>query len=304
MEYRLQQWVPAMSDTGVELVGAQRAHRLFRGSAELSKLGRGGAVALEISAAALAYLSLSQGGFMHVSEPLVALLLLAVAALLRFWADACRGFALRCRRASANAYAIQADVDVRTGSDLEADKPRAATWVAQKLFGDATLEDYYDAKCSPGRDRLREIYAHSAHFTWQLLRRASVAATVLSGFGVALTLVGLYTIGAVASPGEEALSWLDVICGLVMGAVLLRVIVAAVRFGAGARSTRRIYNRLVDSVSDPAIRVVDLTIEYDLARASGPSVPTWAYRLAGPELVSSWANARQSLLVAPEETTS
>ena len=287
------------------LANAENAHRLFRGAAEAAKLMRATALCLELAAAGLSSAALlGAGSGLEVAQPLVAFLLVIVAASLRFAGSQGQAFASRCRRASAAAYATGTDIGGKTLVDLEADAPFLSEGLSRRL-PDQRLGEYYAARAATTAGRLQEIYAHSALFTWRLLRASGWVSSLLAAVLLLGAIVIFYLIGALAQPTEVALTALDVLCGLVLARLWVATLEGAVRYLTAAAEIRRVWDRLMEAGSEATDRVRDLTIEYDVLRAAQPPVPTLAYRLWRGSASAAWqASWSERASPAPEGSPS
>ncbi|MDH5491308.1 MAG: hypothetical protein OEY14_05090 [Myxococcales bacterium] len=273
----------------VSLANAENAHRLFRGAAEAAKLMRATALCLDLAAAGLSSAALLGAGSdrLEVAQPLVALLLVVIAASLRLAGSQGQAFASRCRRVSAAAYAAGIDFGGKTLVDLEADAPFLSERLSRRL-PDQRLDEYYAARAATTEERLQEIYAHSALFTWRLLRASGWVSSLLAAVLLLGAIVIFYMIGALAQATEVALTALDVLCGLVLARLWVGTLEGAVRYLTAAAEVRRVWDRLMEAGSEATDRVRDLTIEYDILRASQPPVPTLAYRLWRGRATAAW----------------
>lgn len=268
---------------------AQVAHALFRGGAEAAKLMRACALGLELAAAGLSSAALLGvgGSALEIAQPLVALLFVVLAGGLRLSATQAQAFASRCRRVSASAYATGVDIDGKVLVDLQADAPFLSSTMSARL-PDKTLEEYYAAEATSPEGRLREIYAHSALFTWRLLRASGWTAGLVATLILLGAIVVFYLIGALAQPTEATLTALDVLCGLVLARLWVGTLEGTVRYLRAAAEIRRLWDRLMDAGEGAPEQVRDLTIEYDVLRASQPPVPTLAYRLWRGSATAAW----------------
>lgn len=271
----------------------QSVHQLFRGSAEVTKIIRQFALCLELVAAMIAASStMNDGALWGGWASLVILILMSASTVLRIWSRSTQGFSERCRRVSARAFALGEKVGAAVFSSLVSDAPLFAESTASKLPA-SSLIDYYEPTKPEGQARLREIWAHSAFYSWRLQRRTGWA---LIGVGVLVAIVGAAVIyGLAVQPREASISGriLDVVCSLVFVVLAAKALDSGAAGIAAGREARAVADGLLET-SDPG-RLDELVAEYDIERASGPSVPTLIYRLSRDELQRQWHERRKAL---------
>ena len=300
MGHRVQRGVPTMTgtqqETGDELLRGELVHSLFRGSGELSKLHRFVATIFEVAAALGAFGALVAGTGWSAARywPLIAATLILASKGLRIRARRIRSFSDRCRQRSIEAFASGNDVEARLCADLKADAPTGASWMAARLPG-KSMTEYYEPSFPPGVDRYREAYAHSSHFTWQLLDKAALVHWVVAIVLLATTIGSLYLLGTWHAPHEARLSLLDFVATFVLAALFTRAFDAALAGTRASREIRRLHDELMEAPRDAAA-ITRFAHEHDLTRESQPHVPSWAYRLLRGRVAKTWAIAREALL--------
>lgn len=147
-----------------------RVHRLFRGASEVAKTFRNLALTSDLVAAAIALISIIlKPKDSAVWLPFTILLLSILGSALRAYSSTANGFAQRCRRISLRAYCVGKDVDHQTLTLLEDDTP-AFVEMSVKRLPAKSIDEYYEPTTLPGQMRRTELYAHSAYYTWHLLR--------------------------------------------------------------------------------------------------------------------------------------
>ena len=282
------------SDHGDDrLPRAELVHRLFRGSAELMKCYRAAGTLLEVLAAGGACAALvGDGDWLATSFwPLIAASLMLTALVFRMRADSTRAFSERCRRSSLEGFAHGRDVEPKTCSDLDADAPTGAAWIATKLPASSQAE-YYEPSRPVGVERYREIHAHSSHFTWRLLRAASAVHWLIAIGLLAVTIGTLYALGVWQAPHEAKLSLLHFVATFVLTTLFGRAVHSAIASGRASTEIRRLHDQLI--LAD-ASEIERLAHDHDIARASQPHVPLWAYLLLRKRAADTWSIARQQL---------
>lgn len=269
------------------------AHRLFRGASELTKIVRHFAFWLEFCAALVAALGALEVKPLGPWTPLVLVMLMAGSTALRIWSRRTQSYSERCRRLSARAYAAGDDsIGVVLLSELRADAPVGAERFGLRLPA-ATLDEYYEATKDPGLPRLREVYAHSAFYSWRLLRRTGVCLVILA---VAVFCVGAAAIyGLAVEPPESTAAEriLDFVCSFVLVGLSCRALDAGVEACSAASESRAVAQGLIEQ-ADPG-QVSELCVRYDMERSSGPPVPTIIYKRSRGALQEEWHERRKAL---------
>ena len=282
-----------MTTTPAGTSRTEQLHRLFRGTAELTKRLRQIALLLEIVAAGVAAWGTLAGSTLWGGwASLVMLLLLVGGTALRIWSRSTHAYAERCRRVSARAWALGQTIGASVHSSILSDTPVFAERLAGKLPA-GSMTDYYEPTRDVGRDRLRELYAHSSFYSWRLLRRGG---WIFMGVGVAIAIVGAVIVFGLALPSttvSAADRILDVVCSLVFAVLLARSLDAAIAAFISAQATRAISRVLIEAPDQE--RVEELIGHYDMERMSGPMIPTFVYRLSRDRLQAEWHERRKAL---------
>jgi hypothetical protein len=267
-------------------------HSLHRGAAELTKVLRRIALAMDISAGVLAAWGATTGR--SPWQPLAALFLLLVGAVLRFYGRSTYGFSEKCRRLSVRSYSLGKTINAATFSSLTADEPPLARKLAARLSR-ASMDEYYEPTRGVGRNRLREIYAYSSFFSWRLLRAEErLLALVLLGFlGCGALIVFYVAVERIEVSTTTAI--LEVICSLVFGVLALKTLDRAMTCHIVARESRQVTDELVGVHGVTEERLADLLSLYDSALASGLPPSTVLYKILGRRLDAEWRQRRQAL---------
>jgi hypothetical protein len=279
---------PRRSENGVEHV-----HRLFRGSSEFVKRLLQLALVTEVIAAVVATCraldpDLPWPGW--ASLALAGVVLLGVAS--RMWAKQARAFGERCRRVASSAYAYGLTVPAVTRTSLAAQSPSLSLWLSERLPAQ-TLEDYFECTLAPGLPREREIYAHSAFYSWRLLDAAWRWYLALS---VVFFLVGggvIYSIAVSRPDPTLAGRLLDVICSVVFVVFMARAADAALEAFTSSGECKDVADQL--ALGSSLERQRDLVIEYNIERTCGPTIPTWIYMRMRDALQAEWMQRRAEL---------
>lgn len=272
---------------------AERVHRIFRGSTELVKWLRQVALFTEVIAALIAgwrifVPDLSWSGWASFC---LALILLSGVAL-RIWAKSISSFAERCRRVAIRAYALGVDISTAVSISLIGDAPVLSERLSSKL-PTQSLDDYYEGAAPEGVQRTRELYAHSAFYSWRLLRacwRSYLVGTLL------FAAIGFFIIYLLAADTHDPTvrgRILDLVCSVVFVFLTAKAAVVTVDAKQSADECRRVFEGLVSQSAADSPN--DLAIDYDIERASGIKIPTFLYKISRDSLQKEWHDIRSGL---------
>jgi hypothetical protein len=152
---------------------------------------------------------------------------LLLASGLRIYARIQSAYSEKCRRIAARSAGEGRDVTATTCSNLDSDKPSLTDWLARRLPA-RDLKTYFESTKPSGESGYREVVAHSAFYTWRILRRAAglYALATIALFAFAITVIFYMA----AEPLDRSLTEkvLDVVCSLIV------VLLAAKAFDASA----------------------------------------------------------------------
>lgn len=273
---------------------AEQVHVLFRGTAEAVKWIRSVALFLDLGAAGLGLIGILAGAnYKSVWFPAFVLLLAVLGVVLRQYAGQMRSFAQRCRRISLRALATGEDIDHLTLSDADVEAPHSARFLSSKLPA-SNMEQYYEPTKPVGEERLRELYAHSAFYTWWLLDIYAKVLVVVSGATLLLSFSVIYHL---ASDATAALTTrqavLDALCTVILVVIGVRAGDNAWAAFASAKAAKKIEVALL---AKPHLRVlIELIDGYDIERAGGPDPPTLIYCLRRNAIQKKWHARRAAL---------
>jgi len=271
---------------------AENVHKKFRGASEVAKAARIGALVIDLAAASLACLGIF-GVYKSPWMPLALLFGAVLAVGCRSFASSVRSFAQRCRRASLRAFCFDDDVDIVTESNTTVDAPFASSWFATRVPA-VNMEEYYEPVCPPGENRLRELYAHSAFYTWQMLRTHSKVVGVLAICVFVLSFCVIY--GLATDPPEPSTrnAVLEALCTIILVLLCVQAVERASEAASSAREARQIEESpLRKPMGKELLEIADA---YDIERAAGPDVPTTLYRIYRNGLQQQWHNRRKALV--------
>lgn len=271
---------------------AERVHTRFRGASELSKLARLLALVVDCIAATLACLGIF-GALKSPWVPLLIFILAVVSVAIRSFSATVRSFAHRCRRSSLRAFCSDADVDRITESNTAVDAPIGADWFAKRTPAQ-NLTEYYEPVCPPGEQRLRELYAHSAFYTWRLLRIYSRVASVWGVLVFALSFFVIYGLATNPPAPDTRDSVLEALCTVILVLLCIRAIETAVAANSSSNEARQIEEGLLKKPSGQAL--AEIADAYDIERAAGPDVPTSLYRAMRNGLQRQWHERRLAIV--------
>lgn len=284
------------------LQNAENIHLLFRGSSEVAKWLRFLAMLIEIAVATFA----ATNSLIEIFSPLpwapaASTFALILALVLRMRARSITAFAEKCRRSAVSAYASGADASAAAWTTAEADAP----WLTRKWAGKlptSTLDEYYECTRPPGASRFREIYAHSSFYSWRLLRATAKLHFAIALFLGGITCAVIYGLAAHPTAGPFSARLLDLVCSFVLLVLFCKAFEAS--FGAWSSSIacKELAECFMKDEGDDALR--RYTIDYDIERASGPSIPTRLYRCKRDQLQRLWHSRREDLYRINAQTSS
>ncbi|XZE55879.1 hypothetical protein SH139x_001908 [Planctomycetaceae bacterium SH139] len=281
--------------TSPSLPNAEAVHRAFRGTSELSKRIRRVALTCELFAAALALWGIFDPPSNPILIPFAALSLAVASLICRLWADQLGSDAQTWRRSSLRAYA--AGIDLSDFEHADADK-RHLAWaesLADKLPIQC-LDDYYDAKCSVGPDRLRETYACSAFYTSSLMKWHASISVIAALLTLAATIYIFLSLLTSPPAASQRLNFIDALCSVVLGILLLRLAEHATKACLSFLATDRIADALVKGASLPVEEVLALGDSYDFERCGGPDPATCLYTWRRPSLEKKWQSQLKAIV--------
>lgn len=272
---------------------AERVHRIFRGSMETVKWLRFLALSTEVISASMAawrilcpQLEWSGGASLALTT------VIAIGVWLRILAKSACSFSERCRRVAIRAYGEGKDVSSVVAGSLTADAPITSEWFAKKL-PTQTLQEYYESTIPPGNSQLRYLYAHSAFYTWRLLR----VCWYIYLFGVvAFGFIGFLVIyWLAAEPSDPSTSGrvLDLVCSIVFVFLTAKAVIACVDAKQSSIECRRIESSLLAQKEGDNPR--DLMLDYDVERASAIAIPTLIYIRMRDGLKREWDDVKKGL---------
>lgn len=273
---------------------AETVHSSFQGAAELAKLLRKVALATEVAAASIAALRIFLPDMVWPGWASLALAMVVIlGGAVQLWARSVISHADKCRRVSVRAYARGMDISQAKASSLVVDNPAFTSALASRL-PTKSLDEYYESKCPAGPGRVREIYAHSAFYTWRLRRsayRIYFSATLLFAL---IGFLAIYALAADPTGSDTSSRVLDMVCSVVFVFLVAKAARAAFETRQSYVECRRIADALLATAldSDPA----ELAAEYDIEMSSGITNSTLLYKWMRDSLQREWQELRPELI--------
>jgi hypothetical protein len=275
----------------------EKVHDYFRGASELSKYLDCVALLLDAGAAVAALLALFSADKWHWL-PFTTLLLAVLGVVLRAYASEARGFAQQCRKISLRAFSMGHDVDVRTTSDLEVSSFALGN-VIGGLLPAKGLDEYYEPTKPVGYERLRELCAHSAFYTWRIMNVYAVVLVVLGAVAFGACWALLYWLAADATkPAGERITILEALCSVLFVIFTVRLLENAWHAWCAASGAKVIENALL-AEGNTTESVVNLAHAYDIERAASLDPPTAIYLMMQDGLKTQWHSRRETLTTIP-----
>lgn len=267
---------------------AEEVHRLFGAASLLARRFHFYAIAIEFLVAVLAAVSLVEATEKAAWFPLGMLLLAIMASLFRVYSRRARAFASGARWAAVGALSSGVDIG-----------PRVLAWFRNErlLFADRlnrsvkanTLSEYYAPSCPAGDQRRRELCAHSAFFTWRLMRTYSVLVWTLLAVAAVGSLTLLYRFSIDTNADQSLRLWLlQTLCAVVLIHFGLRALELALSAASSWRATRAIYEDLLGSAPPGPSDLIEVTTKYEKERLTAPLIPQALYILGRENLAREW----------------
>jgi hypothetical protein len=273
----------------------QGVHDLFRGAAELSKCIHRVASIGELVGGGLAINALALSGSNSSGwQPLIAFMIVVATQCLRQYADGIKTYGERCRRTSLFAFATGARIPVPVASELKNDAPPGAIGHAERLPAQSMIM-YYEPSTPPGEERMRELYAHSAYYSWRLLRSTSQVYLSISVIVLIVTLVVMYGLAMTTEPTVPRGKVLDALFSVVLGIISVRLIAMSLACARSATLSREVANKLIEEPLPTDHRLREIVYEYDLDRLGAPAPPTVLYNVMRRSLQRHWDHRRTAL---------
>jgi hypothetical protein len=271
---------------------AEKIHKLFRGSNEIVKTSKLVALSLDLCAGSLAVAGIF--GTLKASwVPLFLLGLAVFSAIFRSLAAEVRSFAQKCRKTSLRAFSFGSDIDSTTTSDLAIDAPAFAELMA-KIVPAQSLVDYYEPVSPEGETRFRELYAHSAFYTWRLLQVYSRIAFVWALIIFSISFGIIYNLAETSPQIEIRGAVIEGLCSVALVLLCVKAVEVAYAAHASSKETRQIEKSLLKGLV--GVSLAEAADEYDLALAAGLDVPTSLYRLMRNKLQQQWHERRVAII--------
>ncbi len=273
-----------------------KVHLYFRGAAEVARKLRQASLLCELGAAGVAlYTILAKPTTTAVWLPAGILGLTLFGTVLRSYSSKANGFSHRCRRISLRAFCEGKNVDTLTVSTLDDDTPPMVEWLANSMPAKG-LEEYYEPTMPHGTKRLVELYAHSAFYTWRLLRIQAIA-TFLIGLAVLIGCVAvIYHLAVEPTVQTDRKAVLEAICTVVLLVVTAKAFHASWEAYSSYEQVRAIENALLNQPSGETL--IDLIDSYEIERAAGANPSGWIYRLRRRVLSAKWNERRKAFVQA------
>ena len=271
-----------------------KVHLWFRGASEVTKMLRRAGLLCELGAAGAAiWTILAKPQDASLWLPLAILGLTFFGSVLRSYSALANGFAHRCRRISLRAFCAGKDVDGLTVSTLDDDAPPFVDRFASNLPA-KLLEEYYEPTTLPGAARQAELYAHSAFYTWRLLRVQSIVMLIVALIGAAASVIVIYYLAAVPYAQVDRRAVLEVVCTVVLLVVTVKGFEASWDAFSSSSSIRSIENALLKKPKGEALK--DLVDSYDIERAAGANPMTTIYDWWRDGLSKKWESRRKTFI--------
>lgn len=272
----------------------EKVHQWFRGASEVTKNLRRGSVVCELGAAGISFWTiLTKPTDAAAWLPIAILGLTFLGTLLRSYSGVANGFAQRCRRISLRAFCAAREVDDLTVATLDDDAPPFVEVLASRLPA-KTMQEYYEPTAAPGPARQAELYAHSAFYTWRLLRIQAVFMLVLAVIVFVLAGVVVYHLAAAPKIQADRHAILEAVCTVVLLVVAVKGLEGSWEAFVASSSIRAIENSLLEKPKGEALK--DLVDSYDIERAAGPNPMTIFYDRCRSRLSKKWMERRKTIV--------
>lgn len=271
---------------------AEKVHLYFRGSSEVSKWAKTTALFLDLFSGAIAIAGIF-GSLKYFWVPLFILGSAVLSSALRSYANNIRSYSQRARRTSLRAFCLEIEIDPLTASNFSIESPVLAEWFASKLPAQS-MNDYYEPVSPKGEIRLRELYAHSAFYTWRLLRISSFLAFIWSSIVFVGSFVVIYYLADAPRNIETTKGILESLSTVALVILCVRGVEYATTANLSAKEVRSIEESLQKKPHGRSL--IELADSYEIERASGPDVPTIIYYFLRNKLQKQWFERRKTIV--------
>lgn len=281
-----------------DIPNAEAVHKLFLGTNEIFKTFRCLAFLAEVLAIVIAMVAI----FLPSSEwriwnPAAAFVLALVSGVLRERAEFWKQHAQEFRRISLRSLVKQEDISNASAAMYQELVGLVAKTLV-RMLPSTTLEQYYCAEMEPGVNRLRELYCHSAYFSYRLLSLFARAIWIAVG-GVGFVCFAVLYKYLVVTPvsGSDSLFLVEIICGTILVFGFVQLWLAATRAANSSKTCFSIATNLVltNQNTNRDSQISALAHSYDFERATGAHTPTIIYRLFRKVVANGWDEFRKGL---------
>ena len=275
---------------------------------EWSKLQRFMSVFIEWVAAGLVFSTLLPGsGQVEVWRPMIALFLTMFAAAIRLFADQNHILAQKCRRVVMDCAVTEVDTPKQLQLSLSEQVP-LLSYLALPLAkkSNMTVWGYYGQHIDlrpVGAARQAHLNAYSAFFTWQNTKIIASFSILVFGVLMLATLTFVYiefvsTAKAAVAAAKTQTSIdmatlakvLDLICTGVIGFVGLRFFLAWKSASGTAKTCQAIAESLTSTPSTDAVKINQLSKEYEFERLIGKQPSTLVYWFTTRTIERKWSS--------------
>lgn len=269
----------------------EKVHRRFRGSSEVAKFFKSTAFLIDCASGIFACLGIF-GEWTYSYLPLIIFLMAIFSSILRWYADKAKAFAQTCRKTALRSYSFGKNIDSLTENNLEIAEPFFTEFAADRLPAQTVME-YYETTQPVGELRMRELYAHSAFYTWRLLKSSSILVGIFSFllFILCFSIIYRFAEGNFESSLKKAV--LEALCTIALVLIFIRSLEFSLKSKSSFQNAMEVESKLLMPISgDELLSVVDT---YEIERSSGADPSTIIYLFMRNRLQRQWIKRRKSI---------
>lgn len=271
----------------------EELHRLCKGTYEICKSL--GYLIFSLDILPGLYIALYVFGFAVEKSinPIVLLFLALTAMILKIILNRYRQKADSMRRISAYNYSFGLNTLPSVYTTFKREAPVFVNYFAKRVPTE-NLNEYYEPSFGPGPTRYREIYAHSAFFTWDLQKSYSNILIALFLILVTTAVSMFYINSTTNLPLQTRFLNASTICSVLIILFIFRCFEGLINAKNSADVSKMVSDKLLKNDLKPD-EINSIIMEYEFERATGELVPTFFYKLFRNSLKTDWDILKQEI---------
>lgn len=264
----------------------EELHRLSKGTYEICKSISYLILALDIIPGL--YIGIYVIGFKidKAISPIILLFIAFLGMALKIVLNRHRQKADAMRRISAYNYAFGLVTPPSTFTTFKRESPPLVEFFSKNL-PTTNLDQYYEPSFGPGPTRYREIYSHSAFFTWDLQKNYSNVLLLLFILLISSAVYFFYSNSTADLPIQTRFLNASTICSVLIILFIFRCFESLINAKNSADVSKEVSDKLLDNdLNNDEIN--SIISEYEFERATGELVPTFFYKIFRNNLKKDW----------------